>query len=577
MVEARKMENQDLINDYAQRSIRYTAGENYIAANAIRFAHRMFPAGASARSLLPCVGSPYGLEFIFILKIMGGSIMPKTIAPYYPIIYVRGYAMTSNEIAETVSTPYMGFNLGSTKTRQSWDGKVQRHIFESPLIRLMKDYGYVDTYANGSEITGEIPWKSVIIYRYYEMADKDLGNGKVISIVDAAIGLKELIHKIRDQICGTDTELLGQFKVYLVAHSMGGLVCRCFLQNNTITTNEDRALVDKVFTYATPHNGIEMAGMNVPSLLGLWDINNFNREKMADFFGIDPKAERVDSLDGKFNPQRFFCFVGTNHRDYDVAWGASKFFAGEMSDGLVKIENATVRDSPRAFAFRSHSGPYGVVNSEEGYQNLIRFLFGDLKVDGVLDINNLPLPPSVQKQKEAGKEIRASYYFEATVQPRGAFSLKLTERRRDTFSAVFRSFDELIKPEKAGLDSPRNPVLFSVFLDTKKATVGKTVVFSIDLAVSTTGYTIDNKLWFDQHVDGEYLFRDTIVIKATANQSGWNLRYLSSDERWSENLGRLIESDGENYFIPLSSQKGFKGRLQLVFQKVQQNIEALSA
>ncbi len=499
--------------------------------------------------------------------------MPKTIAPYYPIIYVRGYAMTPGEIAETVSTPHMGFNLGSTKTRQSWDGKVQRHIFESPLIRLMKEYGYVDTYANGSEITGEIPWKSVIIYRYYETADKDLGNGKVLAIDDAAKGLKDLIYKIREQICGVDAELSEQFKVYLVAHSMGGLVCRCFLQNDTISDNNDRKLVDKVFTYATPHNGIEMAGVNVPSLLSLWDMNNFNRGEMANFFGLGSNSERVDSLDGKFDPQRFFCFVGTNHRDYDVAWGASKFFAGEMSDGLVKIENATVRDAPRAFAFRSHSGPYGVVNSEEGYQNLIRFLFGDLKVYGVLEINNLPLPPSVQKQKDAGKEIRASYYFETTVQPRGAFSLKLTERRRDTFSAVFRSFDELIKPEKVGLDSPRHPVLFSVFLDSKKATVGKTVVFSIDLAVSTTGYTIDNKLWFDQHVEGEYLFRDTIVIKATQNKNSWNLRYISSDERWSENVGSLIENDGENYFIPLSSQKGFKGKLQLVFQKVEQALE----
>jgi hypothetical protein len=32
-------------------------------------------------------------------------------APFYPIIYVRGYAMTQSEIDATVSTPYMGFNL----------------------------------------------------------------------------------------------------------------------------------------------------------------------------------------------------------------------------------------------------------------------------------------------------------------------------------------------------------------------------------------------------------------------------------------------------------------------------------
>ena len=31
--------------------------------------------------------------------------------PYYPIIYVRGFAATQGEIEETSATPYMGFNL----------------------------------------------------------------------------------------------------------------------------------------------------------------------------------------------------------------------------------------------------------------------------------------------------------------------------------------------------------------------------------------------------------------------------------------------------------------------------------
>ena len=30
-------------------------------------------------------------------------------APYYPIIYVRGYAATMSQIEDTVATPYMGF------------------------------------------------------------------------------------------------------------------------------------------------------------------------------------------------------------------------------------------------------------------------------------------------------------------------------------------------------------------------------------------------------------------------------------------------------------------------------------
>ncbi|MFN3715208.1 MAG: hypothetical protein ACK4R8_00625, partial [Thiobacillus sp.] len=66
----------------------------------------------------------------------------------YPIIYVRGYAMTKSEITETTSTPYMGLEYGSTKSRQAWNGAVRKVFFESPLVRLMK-LGYTDIYQDG--------------------------------------------------------------------------------------------------------------------------------------------------------------------------------------------------------------------------------------------------------------------------------------------------------------------------------------------------------------------------------------------------------------------------------------------
>ncbi len=486
--------------------------------------------------------------------------MAAKLSPFVPIIYVRGYAMTPGEIADTVSTPYMGFNLGSTRVRQSWDGQVQRHIFESPLIRLMKEYGYRDIYSDGAEIEGPLPPKSIVIYRYYEAADKDFGSGKALSVVEAAQGLRTLIHRLRQQVCGEDAELLAQFKVHLVAHSMGGLVCRCFLQNDDISTGEDRELVGKVFTYATPHNGIELAGANVPFMLQLWDVHNFNRDWMAQYLGLPAGDSRVDSLGGKFDPQRFFCLVGTNHRDYEVALGLSRRLAGAMSDGLVRIENATVRGAPRAFVYRSHSGPYGVVNSEEGYQNLVRFLFGDTRIDGVLEVEDLPLPPSVRRAMEAGKSIRASYYFEATVAPRGAMNFKLSERRRETYSAVLRKYDELLRPDKT---EARWPVPFSAFLDSARITTGRSLVFSVELAVSTTGYTIDGVLFLDKHIPGEYLFRDTVTVHATPGKDGWSVRYTLADEQWGEGRGRKAESDAGGFRIPLWTLKGFRAKLRL--------------
>lgn len=88
----------------------------------------------------------------------------------YPIIYVRGYAMTKSEITETTSTPYMGLELGSTKMRQAWDGGVRKVFFESPIVRLMKA-GYSDIYQDGLQIVkGNIPLQSIIIHRYYDTA-----------------------------------------------------------------------------------------------------------------------------------------------------------------------------------------------------------------------------------------------------------------------------------------------------------------------------------------------------------------------------------------------------------------------
>lgn len=487
--------------------------------------------------------------------------MPKISPPFYPIIYIRGYAMTQSAIEETVATPYMGFNLGSTKIRQEWDGNIIRHIFESPLIRLMKDYDYVDNYSDGSETEGEIPAKSVIIHRYYEQAVRDIGTGDgTPSIEEAAGQLSELVLQLKKQVCGDDEEAKRAFKVYIVAHSMGGLIARCFLQNDAIGSAEAKKMVDKVFTYGTPHNGIDIRRANVPRFLGLWDIRNFNRRRIAEYLAL-PSHHRVDTLNGKFPESKFFCLVGTNHQDYNL----SRYAIGPMSDGLVKIENASIQKAPRVYTHHSHSGHFGMVNSEEGYENLIRFLFGDMMVKGVLHVENLPLPPTVKKAKEDGREIRASYYFESTIMVRSS-RIKLSDRRIENNSAIFRKFDEMF-PGDAG--NVRMPVLFSVFLNTKKITSGRTMVFTIDLAIKTTDYRISGNLFTRQRIPEENIFRDKITIRATRSQSGdpepWKIRYNLTDEEWGEKRGHDAVVDGGEVYVPLKSKKGFQGKLILGF------------
>lgn len=473
--------------------------------------------------------------------------MNKTFHPYHPIIYVRGFAATQGEIEETVADPYMGFNIGSTKARVAWTGDIKRFFFESPLVRLMSDHKYEDVFVDGDDLVAAehadhpVPYRCIVIYRYYDEASKDFGNGNTPPIEHFAKGLGELILRLREKICANkDNKITPKdFRVYLVAHSMGGLICRAFLQNQKLGSAAARGAVDKLFTYATPHNGIDMRIVrNVPGWLSFGDINNFNREKMAEYLNV-PKGDDVSDV-RNFPPERIFNLVGTNPRDYTVAGGVSAWAAGDASDGLVRIENATTHgpgpdgkdvNSPRAFVHRSHSGHYGIVNSEEGYQNLTRFLFGALRVDGFLDIDDITLPSEVQKAHDEGKVVHASYQFEIAVSVRGC-QWQMTRREVRENSAIFRSYSQLFPGEDRTIREPdraMSPHLFSVFLDPSKSVkASKSVSFAFDIKVLVPDYEVDGNIFMKRHYEGGFIFRELILVEALPDEAapgGWRIKY----------------------------------------------------
>ncbi len=518
-------------------------------------------------------------------------------APYYPIIYVRGYAATMGEIEDTVATPYMGFNLGATKIRQDYEGKIARFIFESPLIRLMKDEGYQDAYQNGDLIPQDkpVPAKSVWIFRYYEPVSEDLGEGERRAIPRFAAELRKFILRVRDQVCGDDAAAKSKFKVYLVAHSMGGLVCRCYLQNicrrgpgdafstTEIAGKDDEleltqlpadSLVDKVFTYATPHNGIDIAGLNVPDLgsLDRLHVRNFNRGYMREYLALSGDDVPVNSLDGAFPKDRFFTFVGTNYRDYNAFFGASKKGTGPNSDGLVMMQNASVMHSPRAFAHRSHSGHYGIVNSEEGYQNLRRFLFGNVRVDVNLIVDEITLPKAIEDEVGENRDrVRAAYNIEATATLRG-LNVFLNERRVAQESAIRRTYEQLVHKQKS-------VYLFSGYL-LKSAKTERSrdtaLAFAVDLGMQVPVYEVDRRFWLDEHFEGGYVFKDVITFHLRPNAQKTTVRYGLASESGSGVAKRLLEPEdlgagrlrfelpvGFKAGLSNKPKPGFRGRLQV--------------
>ncbi len=181
---------------------------------------------------------------------------------------------------------------------------------------------------------------------------------------------------------------------------------------------------------------------------------------MAGYLGLPQGTTEVVSEIVGFPPERVFNLVGTNPADYLVAKGLSSWAVGESSDGLVRMDNATTFakvggkqvDSPRAYAHRSHSGQYGIVNSEEGFQNLTRFLFGSVRADGWLDVFDVKLPEEVQQAYDRDHDsVRASYRFEIVAALR-ASQWQLHRRVVRENSAISRTYDELF-PEGRGTAS----------------------------------------------------------------------------------------------------------------------------
>jgi pimeloyl-ACP methyl ester carboxylesterase len=328
-----------------------------------------------------------------------------------PVVYVRGFAGGERGIEAAVEDPFYGFNDGSVHVRVGRSGVPSFYQFESPLLRLMIDEGY-ELLVHGSQqryleeaTDGTVPAKSIWVHRFYDTSAPSLtrdayrpeadeqdtiapGEYRGFDLEAAANALLAFIELIKDKT--------GAPRVLLVAHSMGGLICRCLLQKVLPDQGKQGTdHVDRLFTYGTPHGGIHFD-------VG-WGLLERARDALnpqgGAIFGpgqmygyLTPTAKR--SADGKppagwqanvvqpetFPLKRIFCLVGTNPADYDVALGLSAKAVGPKSDGLVQVDSAYIPGARFAFVHRSHSGRYGMVNSEEGYQNLRRFLFGDLEV-----------------------------------------------------------------------------------------------------------------------------------------------------------------------------------------------------
>jgi len=399
--------------------------------------------------------------------------------PRFPIIYLRGFAGPTASIDDQVDDPFYGFNTGATHIRIDGEGDPAFYQFEGPLLRLHQDEDY-EVLVRGNQqrlldmdpATAEpLPVASIWVYRFYDtaattftaQADHENFGAKLLHLVThhvsaagfgietAAQGLYDMIEKVLART--------GAPRVYLVAHSMGGLVARCMIQKVCKQNGRTSAsgLVAALFTYGTPHGGIvtELGLVNwAEQHIGPAGSDIFAPTNMHRY--LHPGAQLDDTPPDNWDPReipnadfdaknKIFCIVGTDSKDYGTV---PRLAVGPKSDGLVRIENAYVKGAHRAFIYRSHSGRYGEVNSEEGYQNLRRFLFGRWQV--TVNLTGLPTEPKPDRIWQA--DVRLAI--------RG-LPVVVSEQRADQWCPIQLN-DELTKITE---DSPDHPVpLLRTFL-----------------------------------------------------------------------------------------------------------------
>jgi hypothetical protein len=343
--------------------------------------------------------------------------------PYYPIVYVRGYAMTEGEREDTFHDTYYGFAATSVEKRDAPAPDYYRaDLFEGQLIRFMKlgEHAYLDATNTGLEDAADNPSRSLWVCRFY---DDDVMKDKLRDIEQHAEDLRKLVcetipRRLKD--CGVDLGPgLKHYKVNLIAHSMGGLVCRTLMQNLLPARSEKPAdWVHRFVTFGTPHKGIELG--RIPDFMerlllrtaNPYNANIFEEKRMRQYLklpaGCEPHSLGSENSSYAFPVKRCFCLIGSDYESYNAA----QHLTGNFSDGLVKQDRAYVvagkpdakgkyEKSQKSFwanVHRAHSGRRGIVNSYESFENVHRFLFGDVKAEVYLE--NVDLGQKAEKKTE---------------------------------------------------------------------------------------------------------------------------------------------------------------------------------
>lgn len=471
--------------------------------------------------------------------------------PYFPIVYVRGFAMTEAEREETFYDAFYGFAKTAVSPHKArpQDNYLKVDVFEGQLLRLMKEHKYIDAANAGLAIAspGQNPSRSVWVCRFY---DDDVLGKSVRDIVDHATDLKNLVTEVIPAQLESAGVNLGagrkDYRVILMAHSMGGLVCRTFIQN-LVRGQADR-WVEKLVTIGTPHGGIELEAVPDPILrlvqrtLNPGNSKIFDPRYMRKYLKI--KGKDVRALEGTFDPKRCLCVVGSDYRSY----GSVQHATGSYSDGLVKQDNAFILEAHRAHVHHPHSGTTGIVNSYESYENIQRFLFGNTRV--TLKLADV----KINTERKSGVDY--FYDFECLIAIRNT-GVYVHRREADPCENSIRRMRDKIE----------NPLLLHIgFLNTNLKPIGADHShFALLLRVKESA--VEKGMFWDKEYPDIAIFQQTIEFRIgdfDPDEEGFEVQYRWREHVVKEDWKELPPDDEDRYVLNLAKagrSPAFAGKL----------------
>jgi pimeloyl-ACP methyl ester carboxylesterase len=504
-----------------------------------------------------------------------------------PLILIRGFG--GLDVADERKLTYYGFNDGTVYPQK----QGENYIYEGMILRLMKSkwryqdatniIGFYDKPAalrdideglaklpegffSGDKIVVDPamalafkqnpdPARTLWVFRYYDLDDR--------TFPLYGLALKRLIELIRTLIA--DTTAGEPPKVNIIAHSMGGLIVRETLQV-AYKPGEAAEAVNKVVTLGTPHKGIAFQRLKsmkwLPFLEAGSEIERFNPESQAD----PNNPAGYLNLGKAFPLDRLLTVVGTNYRSFGVAPAVvlNKLFAieGEFgmnynrSDGLVKIDSATLPGAPRAYVYKCHGGEDSLITSREAFEIAIRFFHGDIHA-------RLRLMDA--QVKRGGDFIgRSEYFIGVSLKPRGVdFELWSQSKLGENCYGPFNSDkldDRGVVFDWLGTTSEERSerVLYEGWLDSGQSPTGRN-----DLVMRLETYVGERDL-FGVGFSDNLIHHDHCYVQARTEPELSLAKHVGED---ASGPGIPLEqTDEQTWLLPIESA-GFKATfgIQLSF------------